>query len=179
MSQPDTSTLIAPDVILMILGASGGHGSPTDRIDGITRLEKLLYLVRRETSVPNSVDEYFTFKPYNYGPYSQGVYEAVELLEEAGLIHEDRVLEGHTLDEMEEAYATASDREGVERRFSLTDAGRAVAELLRRRHPSVAKDLADVRAEYAAMPLRQLIRYVYSKYPESAVKSTIRDDVLG
>ena len=31
---------------------------------------------------------------------------------------------------------------------------------------------------YASMPLRQLVRYVYTKYPEYTEQSIIKDEVL-
>ena len=176
-SPEETTSLIAPDLVLLLLAAPGPTAAPAGRIDGITRLEKLLFLVHKETDVPEAVQDPFQFQPYNYGPYSKGVYEAVELLEEARLLREERVLEGNTLDEMEEAFAIASEREGVERRFFLTEQGSAVAGLLARQHPDVFGKLAEVKQKYSSMPLRQLIRYVYSRYPDSAVQSRIRDQV--
>jgi uncharacterized protein len=166
--------LQAADLILLLLRAPDPH---PNRLDGITRLEKLLYLLERETDIRQTVDDPFSFRPYHYGPYSREVYEAVDLLEEARLVREERVLEGNTLDEAEAADALAGDREGVERRFYLTDDGQAVAELLRQRHPQAYGWTEQFKRSYGHMPLRQLIRYVYSKYPESAERSRIRDQV--
>jgi uncharacterized protein YwgA len=170
--------LQSADLVLLLVGAEAPEGAPSGRLDGITRLEKLLFLVDKETDVPHDVDVPFPFRPYNYGPYSREVYEAVELLEEARLVEEERVLEGNTLDEMEEASTVTAEREGVERRFRLTDHGRLVAGLLARQHPDAAQKIADVKRSYAGMPLQQLIRYVYRKYPEYAEQSKIRDQVL-
>ncbi len=170
--------LISSDLILLLLAARGPNQVPENRIDGVTRLEKLLFLLDQETEVPHAIDSPFRFLPYNFGPYSREIYEAVELLEEAKLVREERVLGGHTLDEIEEASAAAMEREGVERRFFLTDGGKAVADLLARRHPSVQARVTEIKERYAGMPLRQLIRYVYTKYPQFAEQSKIRDQVL-
>jgi uncharacterized protein YwgA len=178
MQQPADEQLQSADLILLLLAATGPTGKPDNRIDGITRLEKLLFLIDQETHVPRSVVEPFRFRPYSYGPYSREVYEAVELLEEAGLIREDRVLEGHTLDEMEQAAAAAIEKEGIERRFALTDDGLAVARLLARRHSNAFDEVARIKQSYAEMPLSRLIRYVYGKYPSYAEQSRIRDQVF-
>jgi uncharacterized protein len=175
---PETSGVIGPDLVLMLLAASNEATGGANRLDGITRLEKLLFLADQETDLRKHVEDPFSFHAYDYGPYSKEVYEAVELLEQAGLLSEQRVFEEQAFDDVEEWAAVATNREGVERRFSLTDNGRAVANLLTKRNPHVARDLADVKGRYASMPLRQLLRYVYTRYPRFAVKSKIRDEIM-
>lgn len=170
--------LHAPDLILMLLASSTSRSSE-QRLDGITRLEKLLFLADKETDIRERVSDPFNFEPYDFGPYSKAVYEAVELLEQAGLVREDRAYQGQALDSFEEAQAITPDEfEGVERRFWLTEDGRSVARLLSAVHPDVARDIAKVKAQYGDMPLRRLIRYVYSKYPKYAEASKIRDEIL-
>lgn len=164
------------DLILMLLGAPG---SPRPyELDGITRLEKLLFLAEREGDLPPQVQSVFEFKPYDYGPYSKDVYEAAELLERFGLLKESRVYQGSGLDEMEEVLVGA-DREGVERRFTLTENGRVVADELMKRHPGVAAALKIIKERFGRMSLQQLLQYVYTAYPDTAAKSRIRRKVLG
>jgi uncharacterized protein YwgA len=170
--------LIGPDLVLLLLAAPTKVRTAHHRINGITRLEKLLFLASQEGEVMKQVEDPFRFQAYDYGPYSKQVYEAVELLEEARLLEEQRVLEGRALDEMEELAAATEEREGIERRFVLTDQGRAVAHLLSERNPEVTKMLATIKDKYAGMPLGRLIRYVYQQYPSYAEKSKIRDQVL-
>jgi uncharacterized protein YwgA len=175
----EAARLHAPDLILMLLAAQAGTRSVQQRLDGITRLEKLLFLADQETTVRSEVADPFVFEPYDFGPYSKAVYEAVDLLEQAGLVQEDRAYQGQALDSAEEAQAIApEEREGIERRFWLTEDGIAVAQLLSRVHPKVASQLAQIKGQYGDMPLRRLIRYVYTKYPKFAEASKIRDEVL-
>jgi uncharacterized protein len=177
-AQPQVEGLVADDLILLLLAAKDSTGE-RGSVSGITRLEKLLFLVDKETRVPPSVQDPFVFTPYDYGPYSKAVYEAVELLERAGLVVEDRFVEGASIDELEEEFTAALEpREGVERRFTLTENGLLVADLLAKRYPNVAKALAEIKERYASMPLRRLIRYVYVQYPEYAKASKIRDEIL-
>ncbi len=168
-----TEPLLAADLVLLLLAAP----SPTGSLRGITRLEKLLYLVEQETDIPKLVSDRFEFMPYNYGPYSKAVYDSVDLLEQANLITEERTYEGAPLDEFEGASASDEELEGVERRFRLTDDGRDVAAFLASQHLAVASALAEIKQRYGRMSLRQLIRYVYSHYPQSAEASLIRDRV--
>src|SRR5438093_12248826 len=100
--------LVAEDLLLLLIAAESTEGQ-TGRLNGITRLEKLLFLADMETKVSSSVDRPFTFHAYDYGPYSKAVYEGVELLEQAGLLLEERVLQGGSLDELEEDFAAGAD----------------------------------------------------------------------
>lgn len=170
------NSLVGSDLVLMLLWAPTTVESANGRVNGITRLEKLLYLVERETSVAEGVAaEQLKFKAYKYGPFSKDVYEAVELLEESGLLVEQRVVDGQTIDSMEDISVTGAVEvdEYVERRFVLTDNGRLVADHLARHHPSIVKQLTTIKDRYAGRSLSGLIRYVYKSYPESAEQSTI------
>ena len=90
----------ALDLVLLLLAAPGAR--LLNELDGITRLEKLLYLAERETDVTSKVNEPFKFEPYDYGPYSKDVYEAIEILERMRLINETRTFRGTSLEEGEE-----------------------------------------------------------------------------
>jgi len=63
----------------------------------------------------------------------------------------------------------------VERQFLLTDDGKAVARLLSTRISDNGKRmLTELKDRFGRMPLRQLLRYVYSNHPDYAAKSRIR-----
>ena len=164
------------DLVLLMLAAPTKVTSAVNRVNGITRLEKLLYLVEQETKVADSVaNEKLKFVPYAYGPFSKDIYQAVEILEEAELVEEERLVDGKTIDSMEDVDVTGAVEgdEYVERQFLLTEKGALVADQLGRHHPDVVAALTKIKDQYAARPLSSLIRYVYRAYPESAVNSTI------
>jgi len=172
----DAETLVGSDLVLLMLAAPTRIESATDRINGITRLEKLLYLTERETNISEKVAaERLDFVAYDYGPFSKDVYQAVELLEQSGLLREERTVDGRTIDSMEDVDVTGAveSDEYVERQFVLTRQGKMVAGLLSRHHPDVVDELSRVKSTYAERPLTSLIRYVYRTYPESAVNSKI------
>lgn len=181
MSQAEMSKampLEGADLVLLMLAAPGRTGEG-GRVNGITRLEKLIYIADRESDVARAVAEPIRFAPYHFGPYSKQIYEAVELLEQVELLEERQVRVGEVLDSLEDAELGAQDEaEYVERQFMLTDDGRAVAELLASRNRDIAVVLAQVKGKFGDMSLNELLRYVYRKYPESAEKSKIRDRYL-
>lgn len=175
----DIDELTGPDLVLLLLRASGADAAEQrDRVHGITRLEKLLFLADQESPLPGKVHEALVFKPYNYGPYSKQVYEAVDVLEDADLLGEEKALYGRPLDAMEEASLAPDFTEGLERRFYLTADGREVADYLAKQHPEYFRLLDEVKGRYGTLPLRKLIQYVYRRYPEYAEESLIRDQVL-
>lgn len=172
----DAEPLEGSDLVLLILAAPTKVASAVNRINGITRLEKLLYLVEKETNTAASVKgSGLSFVAYDYGPFSKDVYQAVELLEQSGLLVEERHVDRGTIDSMEDIDVTGAVEgdEYVERRFILTHHGELVADLLGHHHPGVVKDLSQIKDKYAERPLSSLIRYVYRAYPGSALKSKI------
>lgn len=172
----DSERLIAPDLILLLLAAPTRWQEATGRINGITRLEKLLFLIDKECKHDSTISESFDFIPYHYGPYSKEVYEAVELLEEAGLIAETRALIDSELDRAEELlYSDMATEISYERQFALTEDGESIANYLADRHPKLQHQIGDLKDRYAGLTLQNLIYYVYTHYPDSAEKSVIRE----
>lgn len=170
-------SLIPTDLLLLALGAPPFEGE----LNGITRLQKLLYLSEQETPIMGDVVGGFDFVAYNYGPFSKQIHEGVDLLERLGLVRETRVFQPTSYDEMEE-YAVAAEPaepEGTERRFHLSEKGTVVANILAQKHPRAFAQVAQIKQRYGRMPLRQLLQYVYATYPPSAENSVIKGQVLG
>lgn len=67
-------------LILALLHSSAG-------IEGRTRLQKMIYLLRNSFDVPFS----FGFRMYFYGPYSESLAEAIQVLKAVELIEEEKV----------------------------------------------------------------------------------------
>ena len=166
-------------MVLLLLATPTRWEEATNRINGITRLEKLLFLVDKECNYGDALDEPFVFVPYHYGPYSKEVYEAVELLEEAGLIIEQRGFTDSELDRAEELfYSGVATEISYERQFILTDDGRSVASYLFRNHPQLEAEISRIKDTYAGLSLQTLIYHVYTEYPDYAAKSVIRDKIV-
>src|SRR3954464_11076553 len=93
------------DAILLLLAAETSNPKQRFRCDGITRLEKLVFLLKQETDFDSEVSDPFTFEAYHYGPYSREIYDAVDFLKAMQLISERRVDVSSGLDVSEDVEA--------------------------------------------------------------------------
>ena len=174
------------DIVLLIFEANE-RLFRRESFNGITRLEKILYLLTRETSF-EGVADFYPFKAHNFGPFSKEVYEAVDFLSSCDLItvreksyasYYAEVGEASLREEIDASVDGDDDGQpssaATEKVFSLTGEGRKVAQIMReavsRRRPTDIVELDRVMLRFANMPLTQLIRYVYGRYPESTVNS--------
>jgi hypothetical protein len=181
----------ANDLVLLLLAAPTADATLQAQCPGITRLEKLAFLLERETdfdAVVRIPAEDLHFRPYHYGPYSSELYDAVAFLASIGLVRDRRVDASSRLEVGEEfegfdwtdlgAGSPTAERPYVERRIELTDKGQLVARLLAERVGSAAVDrITSVKDRFGPLPLRQLLRYVYDTYPQMAAQSRIRDEL--
>ncbi len=173
--QPDQASvdieLDPEDVILLVLEANE-RVLGRKVLRGITRLEKLVYLLKRETAF-DGIATLFLFKEHYFGPYSEQVVSATEFLEGIQLIEVDVVdLTKAELELTEADLLSDLEQRRIEKRYRLTASGRRIAKHWRDHLPE--DDLAAVDSilrQYGTMPLNQLIRYVYRKYPETTVNS--------
>ena len=157
--------LTGPDLVLLVLAAPTVCAAAAGRVDTVTRLEKLLFLVT-ERCAPDIAAEPLRFEPWDYGPYSRDVYEAVLLLEHAGLIREDRVLCGDDLDRAEELlWADTTNELGYERRLSLTDDGAKVAAVLAAGRDRLMGRIGRIKDQYAPISLPSLVFRLHSEHP--------------
>src|SRR5438128_2203754 len=149
------------DVVLLLLGL-GPRGPVTTGIGGITRLQKLLFLLEREEGLKPTGDG-FDFEAYKAGPYSEKLYDDLEFLENLGLIQSEVTAEATDAEAAEIDLLSFEELMGEgpdgteagpdayeERRYSLTETG--VARL---------KELLQ-SGEYA--PVTDGIRKIKSKY---------------
>lgn len=167
---PEIEVQLDPeDVIILLLEANERIlGKKTLR--GITRLEKLVFLLSQETTF-TGIASLFVFRPYLFGPHSEEVASAISFLEGMGLV--DVSTNSFTLQtQTDEEFLSSVEEEKREYIYKLTDQGRRVAAYWRNALPESDKIAIDkIVRRYGTMALTQLIRYVYSRYPDSAVKS--------
>lgn len=169
------------DAIVLVLGAPGG----SDRqgyLEGVTRLEKLVFLLERETPVRDWLTEKADFRSHRFGPFSSKIYQAADTLAAAEMIH-DSAQSADTVEDRWEAVNVLIDDEDVDpyttRTFELTERGtRYYGALLRELPPGAEQTLATFKERFGRLPLRHLVRYVYERYPQFTDKSEIRDQIL-
>ena len=178
------------DMVLLILGAPTKDSGQEGRCAGITRLEKLAFLVEHSDfgARANVPPEPLQFKAYHYGPYTKKIYDAIDLLTGIRLVTERQNPSASNLDVAEELAALETDELGltesdprapwVERVFELTPKGRYIADVIGERVGADAvQEVSDIKDQYGAMPLKRLLREVYRAHPEMATASRIRDSL--
>lgn len=169
------------DVIVLVLGAPGG---PYERgyLEGITRLEKLVFLLERETPAGRWLTEAADFRSHKFGPFSSKIYQAADSLAAYGLLEDSARRADSTEDRWESVNVVGvTDLDPyTTRTFKLTPRGHQYYAVLIAELPSEAEGVIKrFKDRFAGLPLRQLVRYVYERYPEFTDKSEIRDEILG
>jgi uncharacterized protein len=172
------------DVVLLIFEANE-RLFRKETFNGVTRLEKVLFLLLKETSF-EGIGDFYQFTAHNFGPFSKEVYEAVDFLSSCGLIsvreksypsYYAGAGEASLRNEIDASSEADEDQPvmATEKLFSLTDDGRKVAGIMReavtRRRPQDIAELDRIMVRYANLPLNQLIRYVYGRYPKMTENS--------
>ena len=187
--------------MLLLLGLDS-DGLSSKGITGITRLQKLLFLLWKEAGI-ESVDTAFDFKPYKAGPYSRKLYDELEFLENIGLIQSEiegqaSEVEAVELEEVSFEQLMGEDADPYidvpnqgdamtadtyeERRFTLTPRGLETARKILA--GGKAKDAEDgvrrIKSRYSGFSLQDLLYHVYTKYEGDGwtSESEIRSKVL-
>lgn len=171
------------DAIVLLLGSDPGRAERRGEIRGITRLEKLVFLLEQESGAADAMTEAADYRAHHYGPFSQKVYQSLEILRAAGLIEDSAQASASNEDQTEYARVAGNDPSPAPystRDFRLTNDGRRYYHVLVSELPSgVTAEAGRLRKQFAGWPLRRLIRYVYEKYDDYTTNSVIRKDVLG
>lgn len=171
------------DLILALLFAGGARENENEEIVGNTRLDKLMFLLGKETSLKKYIETNFKFDAYNFGPYSSELFDSVQALVNAGLIEIKRSDSEEYLDEADRYQIEQQLEENEESPkttviYSLTPEGRTVASVL---FQSLSKteqaELVSIKRAFNSIDLKRLLRYVYHKYPESASQSVIKEEI--
>lgn len=180
MAAPER-VLETDDTIVLMLGAPGGKG-PRGYLEGVTRLEKLIFLLERETPARGWMVEDADFGPWRFGPFSSKIYASADTLSAANLIRDSARGAKNVEDRWETVTALMDERDVdayTTRTFELTERGqRYYAALLKELPDDAESVLMAFKRRFAHLPLRSLVRYVYERYPKYTTESEIRDDIL-
>lgn len=112
---------------------------------------------RQKDSIPSDA---YNFEPHKYGPFSKELYGDIDELVENGFI-----------EKTSETTSGGNEKEV----FTITDEGKKMLDWLRYKYDEgvSSEEIQDIVANYNKMPLLQLIKRVYSEYPEMAVNSEL------
>lgn len=186
------------DVLMLMLGL-GSKGTTKEGVSGITRLQKLLFLLEQEEGLRPTTDG-FEFTPYKAGPFSSKVYDDLELLENLGLIESSTVgtatepeaaeLDALDFDELlGDGADTDSDgpTDGLgaadayeETKYRLSAAGlERVQDLLQREELGALVDgIRRIKSRFGHHSLDDLLYHVYTQYPDMTTESEIKAKVF-
>ncbi len=174
------------DLLIALLAVPGSTDEPGEAIHGITRLEKLVFLVLKEGDLEPSIDTPFNYKPYDYGPYSTQVLKEVETLNTVDLIKIEKVpfrSIKEVIDKEAAMFDMDDDREfeRVLEIYRITQKGLRVWEGVVRDKFSKEEieTISRIKRQYNSMDLDQLLRTVYERFPKYTTESKIIKEIFG
>ena len=170
------------DLVLALLYSQGRTAEYGEPIKDRTRLVKLAFLLVNEGGFKEFESD-FAFEAYDFGPWSGDLFDGIESLQQLEMLTvkkeepespEDLPFERETVRELDEN--VESNKVVV---YQLTKKGMEIAQrLFQSLTPEQQKQLEKMKDRFNSMPLRDLLVYVHTRYPESITKSKIRKKIL-
>lgn len=168
-----TSRPAVKDLMILLLHAPNQTGDSTVR--GITRLQKLLFVIEKTMSLESK------FYAYNYGPFNEEVNDAAQSLQLSGFLRDTRPpTDGPpTFTEMMAKVARrAGPREDAKIEvFALNATGHELAEQLRRSNEAYSQIYSNIESIRAEWDSDDLLDRVYEMFPDYTGKSRIKQEV--
>ena len=167
------------DVLLVLLHARGATGRYDEPVLGITRLQKLLFLLWKEGSFYKTLPDLYNFKAYDFGPCMDDLYDDLEFTQSIELVKVDEQSTASEYDNGDELAFMRSlglrmPRPKCRRDYSLSPLGiEAANDLWAGLTPADADAVESIKRRFNKMPFFDLLRYVYNKYPKFAEKSIL------
>ncbi|MGQ9708816.1 MAG: hypothetical protein ACUVUR_08115 [bacterium] len=177
------------DLLLLLLYVRGRTGRPAEPILGMTRMMKLLFIAFTELALDTLIRRPYRFLPYKLGPFSPELYDDLEILLQAKLIRSYQIdpagmplikTDTETISQLialNSGIATVERLDAGQLIIELTPKGRRFARFLLeralKRRKNIISGLEIVKTQFGAIPLTQLLRYVYTRYPEYTIRSEI------
>ena len=174
------------DLIIALLYAPGNTGKPSEEIRGITRMEKLLFLLLKEAGFEKKTGGELVYEAYDFGPYSGEVVDILDALKADGLVA-GRIEELQSYSEVVDGLMatgryeeSAGEKPRTVEIYGLSERGKRVGGALFSGLVSEERRaLQSIKKRFNAVELNQLLEYVYENYPEMVRKSKILDQILG
>jgi len=167
------------DLLLVLFYAPAGGKEAGEPIEGVTRLQKLMYLLQRGSgpkALVKLASEY-EFRAYRMGPFAEELNEDVNSLISLGLARTEplKYLLSDDGDQEEIGRGLRKERVVESLRYCLTSAGmQAGEELWKNMRAKDREGLGEFKRFFCSLSLRQLLIFVYEKFPEMTEKSEIR-----
>lgn len=161
---------------LMVLLLHAPNKSDAVAVRGITRLQKLLFVIEQKLSMQGG-----GFYAFNYGPFNEEVNDAADALRLAGFFRGAEPVKAAP-PSFGEMMAIVVERSGPRdqkevQEFELNEHGHEVAERLRRSNQAYEQLFAYVRGLRQEWDTPDLLDRVYEAYPKYTERSLIREEV--
>ena len=176
------------NILLLMIGTGKDKNDIANGINGITRLQKFLFLLENEDYI-KKIDDGYQFEAYKAGPYSPTLYDDLEFLENLGLIKSE--ISGVATEEeaadMDFTFEELMDSENIktadvyeEKRFKLTEKGLTKVESLleSKKYYPIVNGIRKIKSKFGNYSLNDLLYYVYTEYPDMTTESEIKDHIL-
>ena len=176
------------DLLISLLYS--GHDEGCNAIEGITRMEKMLFLLKKEHGFLSdaSNEDDFHFTPFKMGPWSQEVYDELDFLDslellkkrsaaktlEEDIIHDNELINSMLLDKYQSDKSTlGANKTEI---FDLSEKGIQIAKKIWNKLDGKEKEKINMlKKKFNRMNLRQFLRYVYKEHPRYTSESEIKD----
>ena len=188
----NTKKLNGADYLLLLLYLDDGKA-----IKGAIRLTKMMFLFEKEIAPVLKKDGIDSdnlpeFIAYHFGPFSKDLYEQVEFFQNIEFIEVKDIKSTEEMGEVDDWSGIWFD--GVSSpedlgvlydskymKYSIMTRGKQYVEkkILPLLSDHQKKLLDQFKAKIVKTTAKNILKYVYTKYPESAENSIIKKDVLG
>ena len=180
------------DVLLSLLS------NPSKPIVGTTRLQKLIFLIEKESNV-HIDDENFDFKANQFGPASDKLYDDLNFLENLGYLERsgetssvkqldiDKIEEygadtmlsyvNKIVDENDESGREVENDEDDTKIYRITEKGLSYLNSKKINEKDEGKAIQEISKKYGKLSLLNLLKYVYSNYESYTINSIIKDRI--
>lgn len=153
-------------------------------ISGAIRLQKMVFLLKNEYKISKRTFTSIKFTAHKFGMYSKEIQDDIIFLENMGLIS------AKNRDKFSFDYLMGDEDITKPVEYSLTDKGikfveAVIAEASKSGEESktkineIVKTCGDVKQKFNSADIRDILKYVYKKYPEYTINSEILNDVMG
>ncbi len=162
-------------LILALLYADGKNG-PKEEIEGITRFEKLIFLLTNSYYI--ELLENLNYKADNFGPYSDRLVDNIENLKDLKLIEIKTGKNKELADEFKNYNSRYQNMPDI---FKLSIYGGVLAKkIFSELSEEDKKRIVDVKKKFNSIPLDSLLGYVYNNVDENRwlKNSEIKDKYL-
>lgn len=174
------------DLLLGLLAVPGSRDVDGEEIRGITRLQKLIFLILMEDDFKDRITTDFDYHPYNFGPYSSVLMSELDILRSADLISIEKARLGSIMEMVDRTAVQLeedNDREVSKylEIYRISERGIRVWKGLvaAKYSPEMIEFVTSIKRRFNDIPLDDLIKHVYERYPDYTTRSKIIEEVFG